>query len=106
MAENRSAKKPDSLSGFKLFCRNVESNEENKGAGGREDTISQQISSPEFFQRLQEAKTWDYFSIGRYTWRCVVLDGHQVVGAHEVGEGFCSSATREDATCPSFLIPM
>lgn len=37
-----------------------------------------------------------------------VLDSCQVVGetAHEVGQGFCPSSTREDATCPSFLSPM
>lgn len=37
---------------------------ENKGAGGREDTIFQKMSSPKLFQRLQKAKTWDMFFSG------------------------------------------
>lgn len=52
-----SAKESDSLSSFKLSCRNMEHDVENKEAGGREDTIFQQISSPKFFQRLQEARS-------------------------------------------------
>lgn len=70
LAENRSAKTPNWLNSFKLSCRNMEHVVENKGVGERKDTIFQQISSPQFFQMLQEAKNWDFgfFSMGRCMW--------------------------------------